>query len=83
MESTIKRFGSGINMNAGVTSTTTKGVSTNSTYETISTNLFKSTTPAQDPSLGYTYALLKCSGWYTSSDLVNINYLDIFFEASK
>ena len=83
MESTIKKFGSGINMNAGVTSSSTKGVSTNSTYETISTNLFKSTTPAQDPSLGYTYALVKCSGYYTGSELVNINYLDIFFEASK
>ena len=83
MESTIKRLGNGINLNAGVTSSSTKGVSTKSAFETLATNLFKSTTPAQDPSLGYTYALLKCSGWYTSSDLVNINYLDIFFEASK
>ena len=83
MESTVKRLGSGITLNAGVSSSSTKGVSTNSTYETISTNLFKSTTPAQDPSLGYAYVLLKCSGWYTGSDPVNINYLDIIFEASK
>ena len=83
MESTVKRFGNGIVLNAGVSSSSTKGVYTNSTIETISTNLFKSTTPAQDPSLGYTYAIVKCSGWYTGSDLVNINYLDIIFEASK
>ena len=84
MESTVKRFGNGIVLNAGVSSSSsTKGVYTNSTVETISTNLFKSTTPAQDPSLGYAYVLLKCSGWYTGSDPVNINYLDIIFEASK
>ncbi|MGM9789276.1 MAG: BACON domain-containing protein [Candidatus Cryptobacteroides sp.] len=83
MESTVKRFGNGINLNAGVSSSSNKGVSTNSTFETTSTNFIKSTTPAQDPSLGYTYAIVKCSGYYTGSDPVNINYLDIIFEASK
>lgn len=83
MESTIKKLGGGINLNAGVSSSSNKGVHVGSTSETISTDLYKSTTPAQDPSLGYTYAIVKCSGYYTGSKLVNINYLDIFFEASK
>ena len=83
MESTVKRFGSGINLFAGTSSSSNSSASAGSTYTTISDNLFNSVTPAKDPSSGLTYVILKSSGTNYTGLPVTIKYLDIFFEASK
>lgn len=83
MESTVKRLGNGINLFAGTSSSSNSSASAGSTYTTISDNLFNSVTPAKDPSSGLTYVILKSSGTNYTGLPVTINYLDIFFEASK